>query len=376
MYKKIHPKFKLNSTSYQFSELKALANKYYEEGKFYEKTIGHFLLQWLDDKPTIEVKTSGSTGTPKTCVLKKQHMINSALATGDFFNLKPKNTALLCLPVDYIAGKMMIVRAIVLGLALDFVKPTTNPLAGIYKDYDFVAMVPIQLEESLDEINRIKILIVGGIAISKKLQKKVQKKRTAIFETYGMTETITHVAVKRVNPTQLFPLTAIKTGSTKSFYNNSALQNEASFKALPNVVFAKDDRGCLVISAPKISDDKVVTNDCVKLLSNTEFQWLGRYDSIINSGGIKLFPEQIEIKLKPFIKNRFFVAGIPDSKLGHKLVLIVEGEVNPEKLLAEIKNSGKLGKFEIPKLIYVLSKFLETETGKIRRKKNIEALDL
>lgn len=367
-YNKIHPKFKLNGTSYQFNELKEVAYNLVKEGKSYEKVIGDFLSYWLDNKPTLEVKTSGSTGNPKTIILQKEYMVNSALATGEHFDLKPRNTALLCLPADYIAGKMMLVRAMVLGLELDCVEPSSNPLAGLSKNYDFAAMVPLQLEESLDEIEKVKTLIVGGAAISRTLEEKVQVKSTAVFETYGMTETITHVAVKRINFVQS---SAVETSLT-----DITNMREGHFNALLNVLFSKDDRDCLVISAPKVSDNLVITNDIVNLISETEFEWLGRYDNVINSGAIKLFSERIEAKLATFLSNRFFVSGIPDDKLGQKLILVVEGETNPEKLLEKIKDSTKLEKFEIPKSIYVLSKFIETETGKIRRKENIEILDL
>lgn len=355
-YNKIHPKFKLNGTSYQFNELKEVACDLVKEGKPYEQAIGDFLSYWLDNKLTLEVKTSGSTGTPKIIILQKQQMVNSALATGEYFDLKPRNTALLCLSADYIAGKMMLVRAMVLGLELDYMEPSSNPLIGLSINYDFAAMVPLQLEESLGEIERVNTLIVGGAPISEILQEKVQGKSTAIFETYGMTETITHVAVKSVTQAVEF--------------------SQSHFKALPNVTFAKDDRDCLVISASKVSDHLIITNDIANLISETEFEWLGRYDNVINSGGIKLVLEQIEGKLAPLIRNRYFVTGIPDDKLGQKLVLVVEGEVNPKKLIENIKDFAKLENFETPKSIYVLSKFIETETGKIRRNENIEILDL
>lgn len=357
-YNKIHPKFKLNGTSYQFNELKEVAYELAKEGKPYEQAIGDFLSYWLDNRPTLEVKTSGSTGMAKNIILQKQQMVNSALATGEYFDLKPEKTALLCLPADYIAGKMMLVRAMVLGLELDCVEASSSPLTLLSKDYDFAAMVPMQLEESLDDIERVKTLIVGGAAISRILQEKVQRKSTAIFETYGMTETITHVAVRDVR------LSVVKA------------QIRSHFKALPSVILSIDDRDCLVISALKVSDNPVVTNDIVNLISETEFQWLGRYDNVINSGGIKLLPEQIESKLAALLSNKFFVAGIPDEKLGQKLILVVEGEANLEKLIENIKGSVRLGKFETPKSIYFLSKFIETETGKILRKENIKVLSL
>jgi len=352
----IHPKFTLNGISYTQEELKAEAYHLVKKGSAFENSIGNFLSDWLDEKPSIEVQTSGSTGTPKNIFLKKQQMVNSAMATGKYFDLREESTALLCLPVDYIAGKMMLVRAMVLGLKLDYVAPSSKPLNEISKTVDFAAMVPLQLENSIDEIERIKTLIVGGAAVSRLLKEKVHSKSTAVFETYGMTETITHVAIRNIK------LSIIEGQTGKGF------------KALPDVSFSKDERECLVISAPKVSDDSVITNDIVNLISETEFEWLGRFDNVINSGGIKLFPEQIEKKLAELLINRFFVAGLPDENLGQRLVLVVEGELDANKLLQTLKEDDNFEGFEIPKSIHKLPKFLETDTGKIRRKENLNLI--
>ncbi len=343
-YLKIHPKFKLNGVSYTSLQLKEVGCSLVREGEPFEQAIGDFLLNWLDDKSVVDVKTSGSTGKLKIIALQKQHMVNSALATANLFGLQEGTTALLCLPVDFIAGKMMLVRAMVSGFELDYVEPSSNPSGESLKNYDFAAMVPLQLENSLEQINKIKVLIVGGAPISSALLDKLQDKTTQIFETYGMTETITHIAIKKAN---------------------QGIEN--TFRTLPNVLVSKDDRNCLVINAPKISDVPVVTNDIVKLVSDTEFEWLGRYDNIINSGGVKLVPELIESKLAPLIENRFFVAGIPDEKLGQQLVLVVEGEINSEALLKKIKASAALDRFEIPKGVLTAPKFKETANGKILR---------
>ncbi|TMM57572.1 O-succinylbenzoic acid--CoA ligase [Maribacter algarum] len=347
----VHFRFKLNGISYTLPQLRELAYNLVKEGSSFEKSIGNFLADWLNEKPTISVSTSGSTGTPKNILLQKGQMANSALATGNYFDLKVGNTALLCLPADYIAGKMMLVRAMVLGLELDYVEPSSNPLAELSKTYDFAAMVPLQLENSLEKIENIKTLIVGGAALSRKLHEKIQKKRTAVFETYGMTETITHIAVKRIN------------GLPSS--------GSRSFKAISNVSFSIDDRDCLVITAPHISNKPVITNDIVDMVSETEFEWLGRIDNVINSGGVKLFPEQIEAKLISFLNHRFFVAGLPNEILGEKLVLVVEGDMKTDELLQLLKESDALKGFEIPKNVYKVSKFIETETGKIHRKKSL-----
>ena len=350
----IHHDFKLNGVSFTEKVLREIAYDLIKEGQGYEKAIGDFLFDWLDSSPTITVRTSGATGEPKLIVIEKQQMINSAKATGRYFKLNPGDRALLCLSAEYIAGKMMLVRSMILGLHLESLAPVSNPLSGLEKEYDFAAMVPIQLQNSLQEIDKVKTLLVGGAPLSPSVKQQLKKVHSRIYETYGMTETITHVAVKVIE-------TALNTGS-----------GTPKFKGLPDVIFTTDDRNCLVIDAPMVSDEKVVTNDVVELFSATEFEWLGRYDNVINSGGVKLFPERVEQKLADVIDQRFFVTGIPDEVLGQKLMLFVEGEVDSEKLLATIKSITSLDKFEIPKEIKVIPEFLKTETGKIQRQKNVD----
>ena len=348
-FKNIHPKFKYNGIHYDFGVLKELAYSLVKEGQEYEKGIGNFLLDWLDDSDSLIVHTSGSTGVPKAIALKKEHMVNSALATGAFYKMGPGTKALQCLSADHIAGKMMLVRAMVLGWEIDMVEPSSHPLQFTTKHYDFVAMVPLQVQGSISHLNQIGTLIIGGAPISPELKSDLNKVDTRIFETYGMTETITHIAVKEL---------------AKGAVNNN-------FKALPEVVFTKDERDCLVIEAPKVSNAVIVTNDLVKLVSPAEFQWLGRYDNIINSGGVKLIPEQLETKLSVLIESRFFVAGIPDAILGQKLILVVEGNIDREQLHMDIKSLKSISKFEIPKEILVVPQFVETGSGKVDRTKTL-----
>lgn len=340
----IHPSFKLNGTSFSEEDLAEVAYSLVKEGDAFEKPIGDFLLDWLSIEDTIHVKTSGSTGDPKSIWLKKGYMVNSALATGAFFNLTEGNTALLCLNCEYIAGKMMLVRAMVLGLELDYVAPSSNPLKTVEKHYDFSAMVPLQVENSISSLDKLKTLIIGGAAVSESLKIKLQQRSTRVFETYGMTETITHIAVKPID--------------------------ENYFRVLSDVHIKKDNRDCLVINAPKIADNEIVTNDIVELVSKNRFKLLGRFDNIINSGGVKLIPEKIERKLSGLIGNRFFVAGIPDESLGQKLVLYVEGKVQTG-LSHKIKLSGSLSKFEHPKQVIFIDAFIETGSGKIDRAKTL-----
>ncbi|MFS4469215.1 AMP-binding protein [Maribacter sp. 2210JD10-5] len=352
----VHPRFKLNGTSLSNEDLLVVGYGYTKTGEDFEKSIGHFLLDWCNESDELVVKTSGSTGVPKHIHLLKKHMVNSALATGDFFNLEPGDTAFNCLPSNFIAGKMMLVRAMVLGLEIDCVAPSKYPLENNKKTYDFSAMVPLQLRNSLKDINCIKTLIVGGTPLTKNLKYEVQKKNTKVYETYGMTETITHVAVKKVNN-----------------FDDKDQSVVNPFRALPNVSFSRDKLDCLIIDAPKISVQKVVTNDIVDLISDTEFVWLGRHDNIINSGGIKLIPEQIENALAQVIRNRFFVAGVQDDMFGEKLILLVEGQKESD-LLEKIKASKKLSKYELPKEIFFLAQFKETDTGKVNRSKTIKTL--
>jgi O-succinylbenzoic acid--CoA ligase len=347
-FDKIHLKFKLNGNNYDHDQLKEVAYSWIKEGESYERITGNFLLDWLDEKNFVKVQTSGSTGRPKTIKLSKQAMVNSCIATGNYFKLKPSMTALHCLPTNYIAGKMMLVRAMILGLEMDLVEPTSQPIFDYDKVYHFTAMLPMQLQSTLTYLHNIKIIIVGGSSVSKHLIDLTQSIKTKVYATYGMTETATHIALK--------PL-------------NNKLR-EPYFKVLPRVKISQDERGCLVIDAPKVSKEKVVTNDLVTLHSPTEFEWLGRIDNVINSGGLKLFPEQIEEKLKGKITYQFFIASMPDSPFGEEIILVIESDSDD----LDTSVFEGLDKFEIPKHIYNLPKFKMTSTGKIKRLETLKLI--
>jgi o-succinylbenzoate---CoA ligase len=338
----IHRDFKVNGKHFSKEELLQLAYSLIKEGEKFQYDCGTFLLDWLDQNEYIIVQTSGTTGTPKLLKIKKQAMVNSAIASSIFLGLTPGNSALCCLPIQYIAGKMMWVRAMVLGLHLDFVEPTSYPLLDNENKYDFVAMVPLQAENSIGQLHQIKQLIIGGAKVSSTLAKKLQSSSCKIYETYSMTETVTHIALKPIG--------------------------EETFKVLPNVKIAIDDRACLIIDAPLLNDQKIYTNDSVELVSDNEFIWKGRIDNVINSGAIKLFPETIEEKIASKINNRFFIAGIPDEKLGERVALFIEGDsFEIQDFLFE-----PLLKYEKPKSVFFIPKFIETETGKIKRKETIQ----
>ena len=317
------------------------------------KEINQFLREWFSTDSHVVVKTSGSTGNPKNIHLRKDFMINSALATGRYFQLGENTKALCCLPIKFIAGKMMLVRALTLGWDIDVIESTANPLQEITKEYDFSAMVPLQLRNSISKIDQIKTLIVGGGVVSRDLKKAIQTIDTNCYATYGMTEAITHIAVKKLNK-----------------FTQSELESESVYKTLPDVTISKDKRSCLVIRAPKISDENIITNDVIELISKSEFNWKGRLDHVINSGGVKLHPEEIEQKLSNTIYSRFFVAGILDEILGEKCILVIEGENYP----ITKKHFSKLSRFEIPKAIFFIPKFIETGSGKIQRLKTLDLL--
>lgn len=345
-YKSIHNRFKINNFHFDKEALYQLAYTLIKEGEDHEKDLGSFLLDWLDDKETIQLTTSGTTGTPKVITIKKQSMVHSAIATGNYFNLHPQDKALLCLPARYIAGKMMIVRSMMLGLELDIMVPTSH-LDDLlpHKNYDFVAIVPLQAENSLEKLHQFRKIIIGGAKVSDDLANKLKEIKSDIYETYGMTETITHIAAKKIG--------------------------EDFFEVLEHVSISTDDRNCLVIDVPSISEDKVITNDIVQILNANQFKWIGRYDNVINSGGIKLFPEQIEAKLASKISNRFFIIGQPDDILGSRVILVIEGE--QFKINTTIFDT--LEKFEKPKNVLFVPKFIETETKKVSRIKTLELLD-
>ena len=337
-YKFVHKDFRINGFPIDRERLIILAVAYVKDGLPYRKAVGRFLLDWLDNKDYIEATTSGSTGIPKQIQLKKQGMVNSALATGEYLNLSPKDRALLCLPADFIAGKMMLIRAIVLGLHLDIIRPSSMPLSLTNKNYDFCAMIPLQAAKSLTDLPRVKKLILGGASIDGELEAKLQNISTDVYSSYGMTE-----------------------------------QHETTYKAMPNVIFTQDDRHCLVINAPLIADHPVVTNDMVNLISHNEFEWLGRFDNIINSGGFKVFPESVERKIKKYIKGDYFITKEPDDELGQRAVLYVQGDEKDYPTLAhDIYMDKDMLKYEVPRQIYFVPEFVYTDNQKLRRDETVK----
>jgi O-succinylbenzoic acid--CoA ligase len=314
--------------------------------------IGDFIEEWLSANPILYIHTSGSTGTPKKIAVQKNRMLYSASLTAQFFEFQSGQNALLCLPVNYIAGKMMIVRAMFCGLNLICVPPSQNPLENLSPDLqiDFAPMIPMQYQavENLPALSQIKNLLIGGGALNEDLDRQASPAKTQIFHGYGMTETLSHIALRKVN------------GENKSDY----------YTAFPEIQLGIDDRNCLTIQAPHLIDDLLITNDLVELIDKNKFLWKGRYDHVINSGGIKFYPEVLEKKLSSILfPRRFFVTSQEDERLGEKLILIIEGNPLTESRIHQLNDSMRvlLDKYELPKEIHFVEKFVQTESGKINR---------
>ncbi len=353
-WKHLHPDFRLNGQG--FADCSDFL--YYVQHKL--PFHFSFLNDWCRDFPHIMAYTSGSTGKPKAILLPKKAMLYSAFQTISFFNLIPGTSALINLSADYIAGKMMWIRALSGGWHIDVVSPDHQSIQNILKDkhYDFGAMVPLQVQKNLAFISHFKTLIIGGAAVSHHLQTQLKSLPVHIFATYGMTETITHIAVQPLSHDAVadFKLPA------------------DTYRVFDGIHISCDERQCLVIEAPNLHSNVIITNDIVELLDNQHFRWLGRFDNVINSGGIKYFPEQLEAKIKPFIEQDFFLGGLPHQTLGEEIVLVVEGKIDSINLKEKL--ATQLSKYELPKKIISLPVFMRTDSGKIKRNAILQQIKL
>jgi o-succinylbenzoate---CoA ligase len=306
-----------------------------------------FLRNWVDERDHVIVQTSGSTGKPKKICLPKKMMISSALMTGRYLGLKPGDKALLCLPAEYIAGKMMIVRAIVLGLDLYPTIPASIP--EINQDYEFSAMTPHQLASLLktrkDDLGRIEKLIIGGGSLDPGIAGQLMELNTQCYLSYGMTETSSHIALQKIN------------GPDRSEF----------FELIDkDIRLIQENDGRLSITGGFLGDGLIKTNDIIRLTGKTTFQWLGRSDFVINSGGIKVHPEDFESKIRDLIPNPFIVTGFPDPDLQQQIVLVIEsGMDNPDQLIKDI--SSRVLAREKPVKIFTIDALPRTENGKIIR---------
>ena len=329
--KLIHKDFKFQGSSYTANGIM----EYLKEKKDYY----NFLKSWFDDKDYILTNTSGSTGKPKEIKLKKSDLIESSKLTARYFDLKVGDKIINCLPIKYIAGKMMLVRSLVLGLDLYVFPVSSSPISDLKNNYDLIAFTPIQLENSIPFIEKIKKVLVGGSPVQDSLKEKILNSKSIVYETYGMTETITHIAARNLS------------------------MGEKEFTALPGIELGKSDN-CLFIKPNHLSIEMVQTNDVVEFTNKNKFQLIGRRDFIINSGGVKLNPETIEKKLAKYISADFVISSIDNSKFGEVVALVFKKNI-PDNYN---KAFNDLSKYEIPKEVLVIDNFPENN-GKINRLK-------
>lgn len=322
-----------------------------------------FIDEWNNDSAYVEVKTSGSTGEPKRMLVEKRRMLNSARITCDFLGLKPGDTALLCMSTDYIAGKMMVVRSIERDLKLIEVEPCGHPLDikhltlnikhsqfSIFNfQFDFAAMVPMQVYNSLqvpeekERLMAIRHLIIGGGAIDEAMEAELRTFPHAVWSTYGMTETLSHIALRRI----------------------SGPEASEWYMPFPTVRLSTTDEGCLVIDAPEVCAQTLTTNDIVELKSDGRFRIRGRKDNVICSGGIKIQIEEVEQILKKYMRVPYIISKRKDEKFGEIVVLLTEGDTVEAQTICE----QVLPKYHQPKVYLHVNQIPLTETGKPARKR-------
>ncbi|SEW12522.1 O-succinylbenzoic acid--CoA ligase [Prevotella sp. khp7] len=314
-------------------------------------TLEAFLSEWNDASEFVHVQTSGSTGAPKPMSVEKRRMLASARITCDFLGLRSGDTALLCMSLDYIAGKMMVVRSIERGLKLISVEPSGHPLSNV-EYVDFAAMVPMQVYNSLqvpeerERLMRIRHLIIGGGAIDDQMAAELRTFPNAVWSTYGMTETLSHIALRRIS------------GPDASEW----------YTPFPSVRVTHNDEGCLVINAPEVCEEPLVTNDIVEFSSDhSKFRIIGRRDNVICSGGIKIQIEEVERHLRPHLHVPYLLTKRHDPKFGEVAVLLTEGSVEEAREVCQ----RMLSKYHQPRYYLHVARIPLTETGKPARQEAI-----
>jgi len=341
----------LNGITYNAQEIKELNQSVTDEPPVILRDLFAFLDDWYSPSPTLVVHTSGSTGTPKPITVLKEQMIKSAQLTCDYLQLRRGDTALLCMPLQYIAGKMMVVRALVAGLNLLVREPSGHPLAHLHSPLRFAAMIPLQVYNSLQNpaerqaLCGIEQLIIGGGAINSALEEEIKTLPGAVYSTYGMTETLSHIALRRLN------------GPNASSH----------YQPFEQVKLSLSDQGTLVIDAPSVCAEQLVTNDVARIFDDGSFTILGRKDNIINTGGIKVQTEWVEEQLRPLIGTDFAITSVPHSQLGEAVVLLLKHAENINTDTLRTQMDEFLPKYHSPKYILITHSIPQTGSGKIDR---------
>ncbi len=340
--------FRINGKSFSFDELSVLKGK--KSDLLWQEMLD-FLKDWFDKEETIIQQSSGSTGTPKQISLSKAAMAASAKMTGDFFGFDSSKNLYLCLSPGYIAGKMMIVRALVFDMNLVVGNAAANPLVSLDQQIDFSAMVPLQLSkivsETPEKLKYFKTIIIGGSAIAGHLEQQLQHFSTAFYHTYGMTETMSHIALRKVN------------GADKSDW----------FTPLGGVKISVDQRNCLQVDVESLGIKKLITNDIVSISKSGQFKILGRVDDVIISAGAKIHPLLVEQKLQKHISSKLLLLGKKDETAGEIAILVIEGHFTIREIYDFWqKLSTLLPAQEMPRHLYFIEKIPFLESGKADRK--------
>jgi len=338
--------FHLNGNTYTWITLQQAHSQGLLPAQECMRELMAFLGQWFDASPTLRFTTSGSTGRPRTFEASKEHIIHSAMLTCYLFKLHKGADCLLCLPLEFIAAKMMVVRALVGGLHLWMKEPTGFPFDNETRHYQFVPLVPMQVYNSLqtpherDAMEACDTLLIGGGPISPTLEASLAAFKNPAFASYGMAETLSHVALRQVN----------------------GLEPSDFFTPLPGVTTSLTQEGCLVIDAPTLCDAPITTNDVATRLPEGRFRILGRLDNLILTGGKKVLAEHIEAALSPIMVGNFAITSEPDAKFGERIVLIAEHPIDLDTIKTDLPH------WQIPKRTIIVKQLPLTDTGKIDRK--------
>ncbi|MDA0194340.1 MAG: AMP-binding protein [Bacteroidetes bacterium] len=328
----------------------------------YDQQVLQYLLSWVNDQQVFSLITSGSTGKPKHLKLSKDSITKSANRTIRYFNLSEEDKALICIDIKYIGGMMMLFRCMLSGMDIIVTSPTDDPLGGISDEMrpTFLAIVPLQLQNILNrsaskKLSNLKAVIVGGGPISDGLRQQCLNSKLPIYHTFGMTETVSHIALCKLDST------------------------ENNYELLPGIKIKCDDQKRLMIMSDMMVNQWITTNDVVEIVDDTRFKWLGRLDNVINSGGIKIHPEMVEPIISHYLfrtglQGRSFLSGVPDLKYGKRAVLMYEGRLDADQkadLVGKLKIL--LPRYQYPREVWCIQKFLETETGKIKRQETMDS---
>ncbi|MCC2546749.1 AMP-binding protein [Hymenobacter sp. BT175] len=357
----------LNGNEFHYADLRKYPYRSPVEVNGYEAKVLDFCRQWLNGALEFSHRTSGSTGAPQLIRMRRRQLEASARRTGDYFDLGPGDRSLVCLNCEFIGGQMMLVRGLALNMHLTIVEPHADPLALVppEAEFTFASFVPLQLRAVLtaghaERLNQMKAIMVGGAPVESSLERALQVLTVPVYQTYGMTETASHIALRRLNGPDASP----------------------HYRVLPGIKIGQDDRGCLTVRADVTDDKLITTNDRIRLIDAHTFEWLGRADFVINSGGVKVQAEKVEQVLEVALAElgmpdrRAFVAGRPDARLGEQVTAFIEGQPLKETQAQQLKVllDQRLERYERPRELVYVPQFRTTASGKLDRLTTIRSI--